>query len=110
MSVRVACLSRSLSGSRLRLQARTVDGVDAVVVFLSGLGRGVGILHFGERWAWRIAEAVLLKNRTTDGTGGFFRNADEFHAVSFDDETGNAALEIGFRLPRQGVVGTLHFN
>jgi len=87
-----------------RSQAGGVDGDHAIGVGPARLGRGVDVTQRHERHGGSVAVLQALEDRTAIRIFRLRREARELAAVAFDDETGQAAFEVGFGRPGQAVA------
>ena len=73
-------------------------------MLLVGLWLAVDELHRNEWLSRRIAVLQALKDRPTKGILAIFRNVCKELSISFDDEAGQPAFEIGFGFPTEFVA------
>ena len=86
-------------GGLAGLEAGGVYGDDAVAVILAGLGRRVGVGHFLERLGGGVAVLEALEDGASKRVLGGLGNGGEGLAVPLDEEVGEAAFEVGRRVP-----------
>jgi hypothetical protein len=65
----------------------------------TGHGLCVGELHGHERLGGRVAVLQVLRQGAAEGVFAPLGNVGQKLSVAFDNETSEAAFEIGFRLP-----------